>query len=163
MRPIFAALVLAASVAASVPASAEWRSDCLSLPVSRPVVASANFGDKTDFMLKHDGLDLAVPVGTRVRAMAGGRVMTAELAKNGTSIVVVRTGAGRYYQFLHMTKVFVHEGDKVRRGQTVGLSGGAPGSIGSGPATTGPHLHVGVAGTDGKLVDPLTFLCHIGR
>ncbi len=57
----------------------------------------------------------------------------------------------------HMFEILVDAGEEVRRGQIIGLSGGAPGTTGAGPLTTGPHLHFEVF-EDGRHVDPMLYL-----
>jgi murein DD-endopeptidase MepM/ murein hydrolase activator NlpD len=57
----------------------------------------------------------------------------------------------------HMYDITVTEGQYVQRGQTIGLSGGMPGTRGAGYLTTGPHLHFEVF-DNGTRVDPLFYL-----
>jgi murein DD-endopeptidase MepM/ murein hydrolase activator NlpD len=54
--------------------------------------------------------------------------------------------------------VSVTEGDVVQAGQTLGLSGAEPDDYGSGPYTTGPHLHFDLV-YDGAFVDPRPHFC----
>jgi murein DD-endopeptidase MepM/ murein hydrolase activator NlpD len=56
----------------------------------------------------------------------------------------------------HISKPLVSEDDYVVQGQAIALSGGMPGTVGSG-LTTGPHLHFEVR-QDGVPVDPLEYL-----
>ena len=83
----------------------------------------------------HSGVDVAKPAGTPVRATAGGVVT---LVHQGMyfagKIVVIDHGFGLASSFLHMSKILVKVGDRVRQGQTIGL-------VGSTGRSTGAHLH----------------------
>ena len=99
----------------------------------------------------HDGLDIAAPVGTPVRALAAGRVTLAGRVADGAVVVMIDHGSGviTLYGQLETTQA-VPEGAQVaagQRGGTVGLTG----------HTTGPHLHLEVW-NGGVPIDPLTVL-----
>ena len=83
----------------------------------------------------HSGVDVAKGAGTRIRAPVGGVVT---LVHQGMyfagKIVVLDHGHGLASTFIHMSKTLVKAGDRVRRGQSVGL-------VGSTGRSTGPHLH----------------------
>ena len=87
----------------------------------------------------HNAVDIAVPVGTPVKAAFDGFVSDIfEDSKSGL-VVRLRTDDGRYEAtYAHLSKALVSVGDKVRRGDIVVESG----SSGIG---TGPHLHFGMA------------------
>ena len=57
----------------------------------------------------------------------------------------------------HISNMMATEGQVVKAGDIIGLSGGMPGTKGAGYMTTGPHLHFEVM-KDGSYVDPLRFL-----
>lgn len=82
----------------------------------------------------HYGVDVAVPVGTEVRAPAGGVVTLAhpDMYYTGATLMIDH-GHGLSSAFLHLSKLLVEEGQVVERGQPIALSGM------SGRAT-GPHL-----------------------
>lgn len=83
----------------------------------------------------HSGVDVVKPAGTPIKATAGGVVT---LVHQGMyfagKIIVIDHGFGLASSFLHMSKILVTLGDKVRKGQTIGL-------VGSTGRSTGPHLH----------------------
>jgi hypothetical protein len=94
----------------------------------------------------HRGLDYGVPVGTAVRAPAGGTVLLAgPLALTGDTVILDH-GQGVISAFFHLSRVDVREGDWVAPGAPVALSGE------SGLAAE-PHLHWAVY-VLGVAVDP---------
>lgn len=54
-------------------------------------------------------------------------------------------------RYAHLQKVLVPAGQRVRRGEAVGL-------VGCTGRTTGAHLHFGLQNAKGELVDPLPYL-----
>ncbi len=57
----------------------------------------------------------------------------------------------------HISELNVEKFDIVERGQIIAQSGGARGTVGAGPMTSGPHLHFEVF-KDGEAVDPLQYM-----
>ena len=95
----------------------------------------------------HPGLDLAVPTGTPVHAPAAGIVTFAEpdlVLTGGT--VLIDHGYGLTSSFLHMSRLDVKAGDRVRRGDVIGAAGMTG-------RATGPHVHWGFNWFDVR-VDP---------
>lgn len=82
----------------------------------------------------HDGLDIAVPVGTKVAALTDGEVVFAGDAGADGQRVGIRMDNGKTYYYGHLSSIGVKVGDRVGRGQTVA----AAGSTGN---STGPHVH----------------------
>jgi len=98
----------------------------------------------------HGGVDFAVPAGTPVRSAQEGRVvLTGEFYLPGR-VVILDHGCGVYTYYAHLSRILVRRGDRVRRGEVIGLSGA------SGRAT-GPHLHFGLY-LSGVKVDPVSFV-----
>ena len=85
----------------------------------------------------HLGLDIAVPVGTPLAAMAAGRVLLAEDLYFTGNTVILDHGLGVQSLYAHMSRLDVSEGAEVAKAQRIGLSG-ATGRV------TGPHLHLGL-------------------
>ncbi len=82
----------------------------------------------------HYGVDVAAPVGTRVRAPAAGSIRLAHdnmFYSGGT--LVIDHGHGLNSSFLHLSKILVQVGDEVRQGQEVA-------EVGATGRVTGPHL-----------------------
>jgi murein DD-endopeptidase MepM/ murein hydrolase activator NlpD len=95
----------------------------------------------------HTGLDIAVPVGTVLRAPAGGVVSLAQpnfYLTGGT--LMIDHGHGLSSVFIHLSEIDVKVGQSVRQGQKIGLTG-ATGRV------TGPHVHWGLYWFDNRL-DP---------
>lgn len=98
----------------------------------------------------HPGLDIAVPVGTVVRA-AGGGVVTRTGADSAYGRFVLLDHPGGYASMYgHLSRVVVRAGDTVAAGQTLGLSGNSGRS-------TAPHLHFEIRRA-GQPLDPLTLV-----
>lgn len=94
----------------------------------------------------HQGLDFRVPTGTPVLAMNDGTVLLARPLYFEGNFVVIDHGQGLETLYLHLSEFKVKEGDTVKRGQEIGLSGGTG-------RATGPHLHVAVR-WQGIYLDP---------
>lgn len=108
----------------------------------------------------HNGTDIAVPVGTEIRAPMAGTVLLADpdLYFEGGA-VFLDLGYGLVSVTMHMSRIDVKAGDTVEQGQLLGLSG-ATGRV------TGPHVHwaikyrdMGIADRSGDFwIDPMLLL-----
>jgi murein DD-endopeptidase MepM/ murein hydrolase activator NlpD len=98
----------------------------------------------------HPGIDVAVPVGTPVRASGGGRVAAAGYDPDYGMFVLLRHPAGYETMYGHASRLVAAEGDNVQAGQVIGLSGNSGRS-------TAPHLHFEIR-RDGKSIDPLALV-----
>ena len=87
----------------------------------------------------HLGIDIAAKTGTEVKASAAGTVSYAEPDNyyNG-QMVIIDHGYGISSSYSHMSKINVTVGQKVKKGEVIGL-------VGSTGRSTGPHLHWGVS------------------
>ena len=94
----------------------------------------------------HQGLDFRVPSGTPVAAMNDGTVLLARPLYFEGNFVVIDHGQGLLTLYLHLSEFKVKEGEVVKRGQEIALSGGTG-------RATGPHLHVAVR-WQGTYLDP---------
>ncbi|PJB32289.1 MAG: M23 family peptidase [Deltaproteobacteria bacterium CG_4_9_14_3_um_filter_65_9] len=119
----------------------------------------ANFGDRRvingDPRMPHSGVDIRLPEGTPVRAIADGRVAFAGEQFFGGRSVVIDHGAGVFSVYYHLKEFAVAEGQAVSRGDRVG-------SVGATGRATGPHLHFGVRVPGGR-VDPTRLFALPGR
>lgn len=105
----------------------------------------------------HTGLDLAVPTGTPIRAVADGRVLFTRASSGGYGIhLAISHGGGGSPSggvvtlYAHNSRLLVGEGQTVTKGQVIALSGSTGNS-------TGPHLHLEFV-IDGTPQNPRGFL-----
>jgi murein DD-endopeptidase MepM/ murein hydrolase activator NlpD len=108
------------------------------------------FGPRVHPTLKvrkmHEGVDFKVPLGTPVRATAGGTVTEARSIEGYGLVVRIRHKNGYETFYAHLSKLAVKKGKTVREGDTIAFSGNSG-------LSAGPHLHYEVL-KDGKRVDP---------
>lgn len=98
----------------------------------------------------HEGLDIAVPEGTPIRAAASGTVIMASYNGGYGNYTCVDHGSGLSTCYAHQSQFGVTSGQSVDQGQVIGYSGNTG-------ASTGPHLHFEVR-INGAAVDPLGYL-----
>jgi len=85
--------------------------------------------------VRNDGVDIAVPVGTAVHAVAKGRVDAADEDYEGVGgLIVLNHGDGYYTIYSHLSEIDVARGSEVQSGAVIGKSG-EEGSL------KGPVLH----------------------
>lgn len=126
------------------------------VPSIRPVEVAigSGFGFRIDPFngrtALHTGLDFAAPVGTPIRAAAGGRVIEAQHDGAYGLALKIDHGQGLVTRYAHSSEILVRPGELVRRGQTVAR-------VGSTGRSTGPHLHFEVL-LEGVQQDPARFL-----
>jgi murein DD-endopeptidase MepM/ murein hydrolase activator NlpD len=125
----------------------EWSGKFVA-PADAPI--SDVFGSQRIFNGKaqspHQGLDFRVPTGTPVDAMNDGTVLLARPLYYEGNFIVIDHGQGFLTLYMHLSEFKVREGEEVKRGQEIGLSG-------STGRATGPHLHVAVR-WQGTYLDP---------
>lgn len=122
------------------------------MTVLRPVNGeiSSPFGDRVDPITKKDGVhtgtDYAVAVGTQVKSAITGTVT--EVKKNNASFgnFVRVKNSDIVTTYAHCSTIKVKEGDKVKQGDVIALSGNTG-------KTSGPHLHFEVS-KGGRLINP---------
>jgi len=118
-----------------------------------------NFGARRvingDPRMPHSAVDIRLPEGTPVRAIADGRVAFAGEQFFGGRSVVIDHGGGVFSVYYHLKEFSVAEGEEISRGDRVG-------SVGATGRATGPHLHFGVRVPGGR-VDPTRLLALPGR
>jgi len=99
----------------------------------------------------HTGVDMAAPLGTPVMAAGNGVVVAVGHTSVGYgNYVIVAHGGGIDTLYGHLLQTTVNSGDRVVRGQLVGLEG-------STGFSTGPHLHFELR-VSNQVVDPLPYL-----
>jgi len=95
----------------------------------------------------HFGMDFSAPIGTEIFATGDGEVVKVRRSYTGYGRhIVIRHGFGYETLYAHMSKTLVKKGQKVKRGEVIGLVGN------TGTSTTS-HLHYEVS-KDGRKVNP---------
>jgi len=122
-------------------------------PTSKQFRVSSNFNPRrlnpvTGRVAPHKGVDFAMPQGTPVLAVGDGEVVTAKRSGAAGYYVAIRHGPTYTTREMHLRKLLVKDGQKVKRGDRIALSGN-PGR------STGPHLNYEVW-INQQAVNPLT-------
>ncbi len=94
----------------------------------------------------HTGIDIGAATGTPILAAADGVVVFSGDGGSYGNMVILRHKNGLYTVYGHASKLIARKGKYVKRGQKIAL-------VGSTGASTGPHLHFEVKGTE-KHVNP---------
>ena len=79
------------------------------------------------------GTDYGAPVGTPVQTIGSGKVTFAGRKSGEGNMVQIAHANGYQTMYLHLSKMFVRNGERVEIGKTIGL-------VGSTGLSTGPHL-----------------------
>ena len=99
----------------------------------------------------HTGIDLAAPFGTKVMAAAFGVVVAVANTRVGYgNYVIIAHGGGIMTLYAHLLQTDVKVGDRVVRGQRIGLEG-------SSGLSTGPHLHFELRVND-QVTNPMPYM-----
>lgn len=97
---------------------------------------------------RHEGVDIAVPTGTKVYAALSGEVTAAGYSDSAGYMVSITGDNGYTVTYMHLSSYSVATGQKITAGQPVALSGNSGNS-------TGPHLHLAVQDADGNYLNPV--------
>lgn len=131
-----------------------------SIPAIQPVAnkdlkrVASGYGYRIDPIYRtrkmHKGLDFSAPKGTEVYATGDGVVKKVKRMRWGYGThIIVDHGYGYTTLYAHLSGTKVRRGDKVKRGQLIGL-------VGSTGKSTAPHLHYEVA-KNGRQVNPIGY------
>jgi murein DD-endopeptidase MepM/ murein hydrolase activator NlpD len=127
-----------------------------STPAIAPVhgILTSGFGWRSDPLTHgrgdHQGVDIAAAAGQPVRASADGIVLRAGLLGGMGKAVYVAHGFGVTTRYGHLSRIDVRPGQRIQRGDVLGL-------VGSTGRSTGSHLHYEVR-IDGDAVNPLAYI-----
>ena len=119
----------------------------------RPVITkiSSPFGYRTNPVTKqsqfHNGIDLPVPIGTKVKSPMDGTVESVYSNKEGGNQVIILHTNGYRTGYAHLSQALAKKGDKIKKGDTVALSGNSG-------ISTGPHVHFTLKDASGNWMDP---------
>jgi hypothetical protein len=124
-------------------------------PVDGPVLRPFKLGDDPYAGGQHRGIDIGAPLGTSVRAPAGGRISFAGTVPTSGKSVTIQTPDGYSVTLVQLGTIGITRGAAVAEGAIVGTIGpsGEPGAA-------APHVHLGVRVTSDPngYLDPLRFL-----
>jgi murein DD-endopeptidase MepM/ murein hydrolase activator NlpD len=110
------------------------------------------------YIFEHPAVDVRAAQGTTLKSAANGYVARIKNGgRTGYSYIMIIHGNGLSTVYGHVSKIYVQEDDYVTQGQTIGATGGMPGTSGAGSLSSGPHLHFEVR-LNGIPVDPLGYL-----
>ncbi|MGI5401509.1 M23 family metallopeptidase [Streptomyces sp. CA-135486] len=131
-----------------VPSGREWVT-----PVEQYELSAGFDSQGEHWAHRHTGQDFAVAIGTPVRSVGAGRVISVSCGGAFGIEIVVQHPDGYYSQYAHLAAVTVDQGEQVSTGQLIAQSGTTGNS-------TGPHLHFEVRLTPylGSGVDPVGWL-----
>jgi len=146
------------------PSSIPKEGSILSWPLTTMILTSS-YGprvspyDRSKIQI-HRGIDLRAKVGTNIYSMASGIVDgtgNTDIVCRGASWgnwILVKYNNGLSSLYGHLSSIKVSPGDKVTKGDIIGLSGGAPKAFGAG-SSKGPHLHLSVYASSGVKIDTI--------
>jgi murein DD-endopeptidase MepM/ murein hydrolase activator NlpD len=126
-----------------------------SIPNIKPVNGSITsaFGVRVhpiyNISLFHSGIDISVSEGTRVQTTGDGIVSFSGYDKGYGQKITINHGYGYKTIYAHLSKSLVRQGQKVKRGDIIALSGNTG-------VSTGPHLHYEVL-KDNVKVNPTAY------
>ncbi len=91
-----------------------------------------------------------MPANTRLFAPTDTIIVKSFYDKRGGNQIIYRLKNGYTIGYAHLNKVYIKPGQKLKKGQLIGLSGNT-GTV------TAAHLHVTVRDVKGKLIDPTPY------
>lgn len=98
----------------------------------------------------HKGIDIGVPVGTKIHASRSGRIVFNGYEEGYGKLVILEHEFGYRTYYGHLSKGLAKVGDVVGPGQVIALSGNTGRS-------TGPHLHFEIR-KNGQSMNPFTYI-----
>ena len=126
------------------------------MPLGRPINTkiSSRYGRRTDPLNKkkafHAGIDFKGDTGDKVRTTGDAWVKKAAYSKGFGNYIILYHGNGYETMYAHLSKRLVQPGNRVKRGQTIGL-------VGNSGRSTGSHLHYEIR-RFGKAINPMKYL-----
>jgi murein DD-endopeptidase MepM/ murein hydrolase activator NlpD len=121
-----------------------------------PITSEFGFRSSTVGTSNHKGIDISAKSGSPVYAPLDGIVIRSEDTtpnRCGGHIRLDHTNIET--KFCHLRQMVVKKGDKVKKGQLIGYSGGGKNDPMHGTAT-GPHLHYEILNKSGIAMNPIT-------
>ncbi|MGH7798322.1 MAG: peptidoglycan DD-metalloendopeptidase family protein [Candidatus Binatia bacterium] len=115
-----------------------------------PVSGSINSGFGPRGSSFHDGLDIAAPEGTPIRAVEHGEVIYSDRLRGYGNMVIIRHSGGLVSVYAHNQINLVSDGQQVARGEIIAR-------VGNTGRVTGPHLHFEIR-KNNIAQDPMLYL-----
>ena len=115
-----------------------------------PVSGSLNSGFGPRGSSFHDGVDIAAPEGTPIRAVEHGEVIYSDQLRGYGNMVILRHSGGIVSVYAHNQANLVRDGQQVARGEIIAR-------VGSSGRVTGPHLHFEIR-KNNLAQDPMLYL-----
>lgn len=118
-------------------------------PIKDYIQVTSVIGDRSP---KHEGVDFKAVAGTPVFSTVDGTVIRKNwMTKyNGLCIEIREKDKPNFFKYLHLAGVDVTEGQKVKKGEKIGVSGNTG-------KTTAPHLHYQITTLKDKVIDPFKY------
>lgn len=117
-------------------------------------VITSSFGYRTDpfkgVSAYHSGIDIAGAIGDPIYAAMDGTVTAADQMGARGKYIIIKHQNGLETWYMHLNDMIVSRGDKVSKGQKIGM-------LGSTGRSTGPHLHFQVV-KQNQAVNPLSYV-----
>jgi murein DD-endopeptidase MepM/ murein hydrolase activator NlpD len=110
---------------------------------------TSGFGAR--FGRAHQGIDIAAPIGTPIRAPLAGTVIESGPASGFGMWVQVRHADGTVTTYGHINRSLVRVGQEVAAGEVIA-------EVGNRGRSTGPHLHIEVETPGGNKINPRPWL-----
>ena len=126
-------------------------------PISQILTIFKDPAFEKEYGFKNLSLKLAVEQGTPVYAMRDGIVYYTDTGSWNVNRMMILHTDGYISTYAYLSRIFVQQGDFVRRGQIIAQSGGEPGTEGAGFVSKGENLTFSLF-KDGVAIDPLTVL-----
>lgn len=98
----------------------------------------------------HRGVDIGVPLGTPVHAMAPGTVEFAGTQRGYGRVVIIDHGGGVRTVYAHLSEIRTEKGTAIHGRPVIGLAG-------SSGSSTAPHVHFEIL-RNGNAEDPVPLL-----
>lgn len=134
--------------------SGSYKGGSMLWPVPGHYYVSSPFGYRIHPVLGvskfHSGIDIPAPSGTSIKAANSGTVMSASYAGSYGNLVMIDHGGGIVSLYGHTSKMLVHAGEHVSKGQTIAL-------VGTTGRSTGNHCHFEVR-VNGSPVNPRNYV-----
>lgn len=114
-------------------------------------VITSRFGSRESIRsYPHNGLDIAAPYGTKIKAACDGKVKFSGDSGSYGNLIIVDCGNGVQIYYGHCSKLYAKVGDTVKAGDVIG-------AVGSTGNSTGNHLHFEIK-VNGVSINPQNYI-----